>query len=233
MRYLTLFLFFAFSLNGNAQDAANEMKVKNGADITKSLQYSDRFSYPSFLDGKVHFRNGRVVNAKLNYSLAHGEVQFLDAKKDTLILNDKNFIDKITIAADTFYYHQHHGHVRKVVGYNRVSLAEKQILGTNGVERYAAYNQYSSTSAISTYSSFVNSNGQPQTLEGSDRISLKKRFVYFILDQNRDIYLATKGNLVKVFPRHKKALQQYYKTNKVEFANLEEIVKTLEFVSSL
>jgi hypothetical protein len=232
MRYLAIFLFL-LPFYANAQNAGDEMKVKNGSDITKSLKYSDRFSYPSFLDGKVYFRNGRVVNAKLNYSLPHGEVQFVDAKKDTLILNDKNFIDKITIAADTFYYYQHHGHVRKVAGYNRVSLAEKQILGTNGVERYAAYNQYSSTSAISTYSSFVNSNGQPQTLEGSDRIALKKRFVYFFLDQNRDIYLATKGNLVKVFPRHKKALHTYFKENKVEFANPEEIVKTLEFASSL
>lgn len=233
MRHLTIFLLLVVPLFGYAQNAGNEMKVKNGSDIAKSLRYAERFSYPSFLDGKVYFRNGRVVNAKLNYSLPHGEIQFVDAKKDTLILNDKLLMDKITIAADTFYYYQHHGHVRKVAGYKYVSLAEKQILGTNGVERYAAYNQYSSTSAISTYSSFVNSNGQPQTLEGSDKIFLKKRFVYFFLDRNRDIYLATKGNLLKVFPRHKKAIHAYIKENKLEFSNPEEIVKTLEFASSL
>lgn len=233
MRYVAIFLFLNFHICGSAQNVSNEMKVKNGSDITKALHYSERFSYPSFLDGKVYFRNGRVVNAKLNYSLPHGEIQFVDSKNDTLILNDKNFMDKITIAADTFYYYPHHGHVKKVAGYKKVSLAEKQILGTNGVERYAAYNQYSSTSAISTYSSFVNSNGQPQALEGSDKVFLKKRFVYFFLDQNRDIHLATKGNLVKVFPRHKKALNEYLRANKVEFSNPKEIVKTLEFASSL
>ncbi|TDE13712.1 hypothetical protein [Dyadobacter psychrotolerans] len=233
MKQLTFYLFLVLPLLGNAQNVSNEMKVKNGSDITKTLPYSERFRYSSFLDGKVFFRNGRVVDAKLNYSLAHGEIQFLDAKNDTLILNDKNFMDRIAIAADTFYYYQHHGHVRKVAGYSQVMLAEKQILGTNGTERYAAYNQYSSTTAISTYSSFVNGAGQPQELEGSNKILLKKRFVYFFLDKNRDIYLATKGNLLKVFPRHKKALNEYLKTNNVEFFDPKEIVQTLEFASSL
>ena len=232
MRYLTAFLLLVFPLFGNAQNVSNDMKVKNGSDITKTLPYSQRFRYPSFLDGKVFFRNGSVVDAKLNYSLAHGEVQFLDTKNDTLLLNDKNFINKIAVATDTFYYYQQHGHVRKVAAYDQVTLAEKQILGTNGIERYAAYNQYSSTTAISTYSSFVNA-GQPQELEGSNKILLKKRYVYFFLDKNRDIYLATKGNLLKVFPRHKKVLNDYFKANKVEFYDPKEIEKALEFASSL
>jgi hypothetical protein len=233
MRLLLLLLSLTLTQYLNAQDASSFMKVKNGTDISKTLPYSERFLYPTFLDGKVFFRNGRIVNAKLNYSLPHGEVQFVDAKKDTLILTDKDFIDRITIGADTFYYYQHHGHVRKVLGFDQVSLAEKQMFGTSGTERHSAYDQYTSTSAISSYSSYTNSSGQQQALQGSDKVILKKRYVFFLLDKNRVIYPANRGALLKIFPRHKKALSEYIKTNKIEFFSVDQISKTLEYASSL
>ena len=232
-RNLVLLFCIAISTCLNAQNVSEDMKVRNGSDVTKSLPYAERFRYDTFRDGKVFFRNGRIVNAKLNYSIAHGEIQFIDPKNDTLILNDKIFMDKITIDADTFFYYQHHGHVRKIAGYKQVSLAEKQLLGTIGKERNAAYNQFSATTAISTYSTLTNNAGQQEYEGGSDRLLLKRRSAYYLLDKNRDIYTATKGNLLKVFPRHKKALIEYFKSNKVEFNDPKAIVRALEYASRL
>ncbi|MCE7038781.1 hypothetical protein [Dyadobacter sp. CY312] len=232
-RNIVLYFCIVFPLFVNAQNVSDHMKVKNGSDVTKALPYAERFRYDTFKEGKVYFRNGRIVNAKLNYSIPHGEIQFIDPKNDTLILNDKNFMDRITIDADTFFYYQQHGHVRKVASFKQVSLAEKQIIGKVGTERNAAYNQFSATTAISTYSTLTNNAGQQDYEGGSDKLLLKRRSVYFFLDKNRDIYTATKGNLLKIYPRHKKTINEYFKTNKVEFYDPNEITKALEFASRL
>lgn len=233
MRHLLFLLSFAIQICAQAQVSNDVVRVKNGSDITKLMPFTDRFQYESFKDGKVFFRNGRVVNAKLNYSLPHGEVQFVDAKKDTMILTDKNFISKITIAADTFFYSEKHGHVRKIADFGDVGLAEKQFIAQIGSERHSAYNQYTSTSAISTYSSFTNSSGMQQALEGNDKVLIKKRAVYFFIDKNQDLHLANKGSILKVFPKHKKAINQYFKDNKTEFEDLKDISAALEYASSL
>jgi hypothetical protein len=227
-----LFLLTVFTFL-HAQNISSDMKVKNGSDVTKSLPYAERFHYDAFREGKVVFRNGRVVNAKMNYSIPHGEIQFIDPKNDTLILNDKVLMDKIIIDADTFFYYQHYGHVRKIAGYKQVSFAEKQILGTAGTERNAAYNQFSATTAISTYSNYTNNAGKQDYEGGSDKILLKRRYVYYFLDRNRNIYTATKGNLLKVFPRQKRALNQYLKTNKLDFHNPRDIVQAMVYASDL
>jgi len=233
MKYILLILFALTKPYANAQDATGVMRVKNGSDITKLMRYSDRFQYDNFKDGKVFFRNGRVVNAKLNYSLPHGEIQFVDAKKDTMILTDKNFISKITIAADTFYYFEKHGHVRKIANFKDVGLAEKLFIANIGSERHSAYNQYTSTSAISVYSSYTNSSGLQQALEGNDKVLLKRRAVYFFIDKNQDLYIANKANLLRVFPKNKRAINQYFKDNQTEFEELKDINAALEYASSL
>lgn len=228
-------LFICLAMAGfvSAQQSEGVMKVKDGSDISKNLPLTERFHYGEFLDGKVFFRNGRTVKARLNYSLVHGEVQFIDAKKDTLILNDKNLIDKIVIAADTFYYYERYGHIKKVANFNQIAFAEKSYISNMGNEKKSAYGQYTSTSAISSFSSFSNGSGVQQSLETNNKILLKKAVAYFLIDNNRDVLPANRGSLLKLFPKHRKSLNEYFKVNNTNFSSAEDILKALEFVSSL
>lgn len=216
-----------------AQESSEVMRVNNGTDISKSMNFQQRFYYDKFQDGKVFFRNGRVVKARLNYSLAHGEVQFIDTKKDTLILTEKEFINHIAIGVDTFYFYQKYGHVKKIGTFNNVTLVEKPHIMVLDNERPAAYGQYSSTSAISTYSSFTNSSGLQQALQGGDKVILKKETDYLLIDKNRNILPLNKGSIVKFFPKQKRALNDYFKYNKVALDTEEEVVKILNYASSL
>ena len=233
MKIIVVFLtccfgqFYSFS-----QNTKDIYRVKNGTDISKAFAYRDRYQFDTFREGTVYFRGGRVSKARLNYSLVHGEVQFIHAK-DTLLLTENDFVDSIEIGDDVFYYVKGHGHLRKKAEFGGVKLAEKLFLVPAGSEKKSAYDQYTETSAISSYSSYTNSNGMRQVLDGSDRVILKKRNIYFWMDKNRRFTLATRGNLHKLFPQQKKLVNQYMQEENIDLEQEADLVKVLEYASSL
>lgn len=216
-----------------AQNSAQVYKVKNGTNISKALSFKERYWFDEFRDGQVHFRNGKVSNAKLNYSLFYGEIQFISSLSDTLLLADNDYIDRIEIGGEKFYYQKKYGHVREKADYNNVKLVEKQFLANMGNEKYAAYEQYSATSAISSYSSFTNVNGLAQRLEGKDKVVLKRKSVFFLIDRNKRFYVASKENLTKIYPSRRKALKGFIKENNIKFETELDLRKVLQFSASL
>ena len=215
-----------------AQNAKDTYRVKNGTDISKEFSYQERYQFDTFREGTVYFRGGRMSKARFNYSLVHGEIQFINAK-DTLLLTENDFVDRIEVGDDVFYYVKGHGHLRKKAEFGEVKLAEKLFLVPAGSEKKSAYDQYTETSAISSYSSYTNANGVRQVLEGSERVILKKRSVYFWIDKNRRFILATKGNLHKLFPDQKKSVNNYIQEQNISFEKEADLAKALQYASSL
>ena len=226
-------IYFLISAASFAQNAGNIYKVKNGTDVSKAIPFEERYQYDSFLNGKVYFRNGKISTAKLNYSLFHGEVQFINLLNDTLMLVDNDFIDRIEIGHDIFYYVKKNGHIRQKNNFGKIILAEKQKLVITGKEKYSAYDQYSATSAISSYSSFNNGNGVALGLKGNDKAILRRKSVYYFIDQNHRFYLAKRTSLFKIYPDQKTILNNYIKENKVNFEDEKDLVDLLQFSTSL
>jgi len=233
MKIIILFLACCFGpFHSFSQNTKDVYRVNNGTDISKAFSYQERYQFESFREGTVYFRGGRMSKARLNYSLVHGEVQFINAK-DTLLLTENDFVDRIEIGDDIFYYVKGHGHLRKKAEFGGVKLTEKLFLVPAGSEKKSAYDQYTETSAISSYSSYTNSNGMRQTLDGSDRVILKKRNIYFWMDKNRRFVLATKANLHKLFPHQKKSVNRYIQEQKIDFEKETDLAKVLEYATSL
>jgi hypothetical protein len=227
-------ILIVFTRTSFAQVSKHDIfRVKNGSDVTKVIPFADRYQFSKFQDGKVLFRNGRISNAHLNYSLVHGQVLFVDTKKDTMLFEDTDFINKVFVGDHVFYYQKGHGHIEAIEDFGGVKLGKKQFLVRMGNERYASYEQYSSTSAISSYSSFINQNGTFQTLEGSDKIILRRRSIFFLIDKNERILMATRPNLLKLYPNNKKALNEYLKGNGTSFDKEEDLKNALQFASRL
>ena len=233
MKIIVLFtLCCIIAISSFSQNTKDIYRVKNGTDISKAFPYKERYQFGTFRDGAVYFRGGRVSKAKLNYSLIHGEVQFVSSK-DTLLLTENDFIDSIEIGDDVFYYLKGHGHLRQKAAFGQVKLAEKLFLITMGSEKHAAYDQYTETSAISSYSSYTNSNGVRQGLDGNDKVLLRKRSLYFWIDKNKRFTFATKANLIKLFPHQKKSINHYIQEHKINLEKEEDLVKVLEYTSRL
>ena len=229
------FLLFVMLISGNAVRAqVNDIyRVKNGTDVTKVIPFEERYQFAKFKDGRVLFRNGKISKAMMNYSLVHGEVLFVDAKKDTLLFTDNEYISNIVIGDALYYYTKGHGHVHAIKDFNGVKLGKKQFLVRMGNEKYASYEQYSSTSAISSYTSFINSNGNFQDLESNVKVVLKRRSIFFLIDPNDRVMLATRPNLLKIYTKNKRRLNAYLKENQISFEKEEDLKNVLEFASRL
>jgi len=226
-------IFLLITSTSFAQNTRDIYRIKEGTDIAKSFPYSDKFQFEEFRDGMVYFRNGRTSKAKLNYSMVHGEVLFISAQKDTLLLTENDFIERIQMGPEVFYYMKNHGHLRQKAAFDKVALVEKLFLAVKGNEKYAAYDQYSESSAISSYSSYTNANGVKQTLEGSGKVLLKKQSMYFLMDRNKRFSPANKASLLRIFPSHKKNIMAYVKDQSIDFDSEADLVKVLAYSNSL
>lgn len=230
----TLSIFFIFiCINLKAQSPDKVYRVKNGSDIRKTIDTRDRYLYEQFQDGKVYFRNGNTSRSPMNYSLFHGEIQFIGPQKDTMLLSDNDFISKIIIRSDTFYYDKSCGHVQAVKNFGKVKLGRQPKLLIAGTEKNAGYSEYLGTSAITHYSDFVNSHGERQKLEATDKLMLRRRFNYFLIDKNHRFSNASRTGIMKLYPGSKKEISDFVKTNETDFLKENDIVKLLEYCQSL
>jgi len=208
-------------------------RVKNGSDVSSVIPFEQRYQFDKFQEGSVLFRNGRISKAQMNYSLVHGEVLFLDVRKDTLLFDNNDYISKIFIGDALYYYTKGHGHVHAIQDYGGVRLGKKQFLVRMGNEKYASYEQYSATSAISSYSSFVNQNGNFQDLESNVKVVLKRRSIFFLIDRNDRVMFATRPNLLKIYPKNRRKLNDYLKEHATNFEKEEDLKNALQFANLL
>lgn len=228
-----IFLFFVAPLYTSAQISNPVFRVKNGGDIRTVITVKDRYLYDGFQDGKVYFRNGKVSAARMNYSFFHSEIQFINPNNDTLLLNDNEYISKIVINNDVFYFEKKQGHIQNIGEYGKVILGRKQKLLFMGNEKHAGYDEYSSTSAVSSYTHFTNRNGEMQALKSDDKLILRKKSDYFLIDQNLRPNFANRVSLLKIYPDHKRTLNNFLRENQINFLDEKDLIKVLEFCRSL
>lgn len=231
--FLFCLLIASLSSVSIAQKTGDTYQVSSSRNVNEVIPFEGRFQYPAFTDGLVHFRNGRTSKAKMNYSLLHGEVMFIDRLRDTLLLADNDFIDRVYIGQNLYYYYPGHGHILISADYGHVKLGKKEFLVQMGHEKYASYGQYSSTSAISSYSSFMNNKGEFRYLQPNEKVMMKRRQVYFLVDKNARFYVANRSNLMKIFPSRKSEINRFLKENDINLEIGPDLDKTLTFCNTM
>lgn len=228
---LSLF-FLLYATFTFAQNTPKVYRTKNGSNISKNIPYQEQYQFEEFLPGKVYFRNGRVANARLNYNLFYGEVEFIDQKKDTLLLNDKDLMDSIQIGREIFYYLPKEGHLREIKNFGKVKLGEKLVLSVLDNERESAFNHYSATSAISNYKTFSNQNGS-QWMKPTDKVVFKRKADNFFIDRNQRFYVPSKSVVFKLFRDNNAEINDFIKKENINFLNQSDLIRLLDFCSSL
>ena len=104
MKKAWLLIFVLLSLAGICLAQNNQYTIQGSGDINKSMAPEQRFQYPSFIQGKVVFKDGREAVAQLNYNWVLGDMQFINANGDTLSLTNEATLKYITLANDSFFY---------------------------------------------------------------------------------------------------------------------------------
>lgn len=214
-----------------AQERSDIYRVTAGQQAHEVLPAKVKYRYEAFQPGTVSFYSGKTSNGNLNYNILLGDMQFVDRSRDTLSLAEEQTIKQIKISDDTYLYNDKYGFLEVVQAYSQVKLAIHQQFVPISQEKMGAYGQSSGTSAISNYSSVSTSGGAMQPLEQQGDVLISKKATYLLIDKNQRVRRANRSGILRAFRKQKKAIESYIEEQQIDFHQLEDLQKLLQYCS--
>jgi hypothetical protein len=224
---LPVFVIVLFNTKDFAQ--TNHWTVRAGESIKEKLGDSVIYHYPQFISGVVHYKNGTLSHAALNFNQVTGEMQFIAPSKDTMAIANESSIDHITIQDDTFYFDK--VFIQLIHENANAKLGKIEIIKQTNVEKQGAYGQMNSTGSIDAIDSYYSS-GQMYKLAESTTVTMRKRAVFFIGDKNSQFLPATKRNINKLFGK-KNTGESFIKENKIAFDKEDDLIKLVDYLGKM
>ena len=229
MKLTALFLvLFSLTIVAKAQQKKVYV-VKAGEMISQTVPFSEMYSYPSFVNGMVYFRSGESSTGRLNYNILTSEMDFVDAKGDTLALADEPLVKLIVIGRDSFFFNN--GYFKLVVSTNQFKLGKREVFTTAKIEKTGAYDQ-PMPAGIDTYDGFSNGNHVTK-LVVKQNITLVKETAYYFGNKNNEFLPANRKNLLRIFTKQEKELQKYLNSNEISFTKEEDLIKIVNYLQTL
>jgi hypothetical protein len=215
-----------------AQDSTIAI-IKAGYKVTDVLTPADIYFYPQFTDGKVIFKDGKVIEAKMNYNRVFDQMLFIDTKSDTLAMSVEKTVKFIAFDKDTFYYSN--GFIRVIVDNDFVKLAEKQVWVVADIRKMGTHNRPSTTFAITSLTSYTNGMdaAKSKDLVLNEEIVLRKETEYYFGNAYSHFARAGKKKLQELFPNDEHSIESYLKENKVNFDKKNDLEKLAQFIIQL
>jgi hypothetical protein len=226
-----LIIFMSQATSVFAQDS-QYYRLKSGADPAKSLPVKDKYQYPAFLLGKLHYKNGSFSQAAFNYNRLLGEMHFINGKGDTLALTDDPAIQSVSLGPDLFCFEFPKTFWRVIAEFPTVKIVGKEILVLIDAEKQGGYGQSTGTSSIRNTSYLSNANGSLARLNTQSDLLLSRKSEYGLMDQNNRFYIPKQGVIVSLFPQKKQDIKKYLQETPINFKELPDLQKLLTFCST-
>jgi len=208
-----------------------KITIKSGDDIAAVLSSYGMYRFPAFADGTVIFRNRTSVDAKMNYNIFLGLIQFIDAKGDTLALSNPETTDSISIDNNLFYYDKKY-YFQVMANYENCKLVMKQKIEFRPVT-VGAYGTYSPGTSAQTYESLSTPYIVNSKLTLNEDIIVIKETIYYLFYKKYREEKASRQGYLTVFPNHKNEIQVFIKENKTNFNKLGDLQKLTAFCAAL
>ncbi|GGN04297.1 hypothetical protein GCM10010967_44040 [Dyadobacter beijingensis] len=203
-------------------------KVKAGEYPDKVIPYADRYQFPQFMPGNAEFVNGRSSQARFNYNYVGGHVLFVDFKRDTLEIIDQALLKQITIGDKSYRFDKRFGYCEVVGTFGRASLGRREVLARIGTEKGGPYGISYTASAVTTYRSYSSDRGASTSkLNANAEGVFTYRSALYLVDNNNRFYIPTPASIKKLYPAHRKQIDQYLKTNPVDFVKEPDLLRLL------
>ena len=221
------FLLSAFVFLLNSIVVAQKRKpytINPGIKATEVIPTDEIFLYPSFTPGTVYFKTGGHSSGLLNYNFLFAEIQFIDAKGDTLSLADEMTIGYIA-TRDTFYYDN--GYLKFIRNCGKFKLAQKQFVDTTNIEKISAMGIKTSSSAIATRTRLPG-NYRSNDLIAQEVLTLARNDHYYFGDKFNHFKRFNKKNLIEAYPAKEKEISDFFKEISLKEITEKDIVKLME-----
>jgi hypothetical protein len=227
MKRLTICLTFLSFLTGFLS-AQEKVTVEAGKNIQDYFTPEETYLYRNFEPGIVIFKDGNRAEAKLNYNIVLGQMLFLQSPKDTLAIGNPEKIFFVAVKSDTFYYWKGY-HQLVETGFGKY-LTKKQYVKVEDVRKGGAYGTTSSLSATNTISSYSDQNNQRARLTENQEFVVARRNEFFISNSKGRYWILSKQNVMKLYPKHKNAIQDFLIAENIDFNKEEDAVKLFRFL---
>jgi|GEM_PF-2702503 len=223
LRKIMLALFFGSSLTAAAQGPT--YTVEPGQRVNDVLQPADYFLYPDFSNGEVHFKDGYISRARLNYSFSEAALQFIAPKGDTLVLANEEKIQLVAVGKDTFYFHQ--GFLQQIARVGDTRLLLRQYLKIHDVSRVGGYGA-NETGAMDQTTRY-NANNQVRELVLTSRLTIMRQQDLFLWAPDDEAPVpASRKELERRQPKRKSDIAAYLKERKVDFSQLQPVLRLMQ-----
>jgi hypothetical protein len=206
------------------------INVNTGVNVASVLSFNQLYRYPQFKPGRIFYKDGTTAGGLLNFNIVLNEMQFISPGGDTLSVAHEATIKYLTVADDSFYYHK--GFLEWISGNETAKLLKKQYLKELDKRKMGGYGMYSSTSAITSYNSYMADN-TVYKLAVRDDVLMTRKVSYYIGNSNNDYLPASKKNIMKLFPKHQTAISRYLQQQEVNFDKESDLLKLIVFLQDL
>jgi hypothetical protein len=197
--------------------------IHAGDSVSKYYTYL----FPSFGDATVKLRDGRSLIYKMNFNLLLCDMQFINAKGDSLAISNPVEIDSILLDSCLFVYVYKRGYFQLLAVTDAVSLAvfrqctfEPVQIGGMGTPRHSG--------GIEMFNSITSRQGTMPLLLNEDIFALKNTsFLFFYKGGGTEN--AGKAAFLRIFAGDKKSFDQFVKSNKIDYNKPGDLVKLFHF----
>lgn len=182
---------------------------------TQGSPYTNKF----FLPAKV----GEIKNnALMRYDAYNDEFEFIDAKKDTLVLNKADKFSNITFVNGNLRY--------ELVDYtNRKGvLTNGYLIKLHEIKGYTLYKKQTVTYSKEQVAERPFEPSSPAKFE-------QDKDVFYFKNNDKGIVMfpSSKKNLLKLYPEKKTEIEAFVKQNDIDFDKEADMAKVIDFLASL
>jgi len=219
-KFFFILCLIIFSFGYLRAQVATIITVKAGTRVIDYFPPEIRYRYRGFTDGQLILRNGRANSGLFNYNFLLGEMEFIRSG-DTLAIIDKKSIRLVTVDRDTFFYDN--GYIELM--YNGgIKTGMKQIFRIREIVRKGGFGETNRNSALETYN-LIALYGNFYVIVPNEDWIFEKWTDFFISPPGKGFFPFTMKNVIKYFPLNKDQIKNYLKSNKVDFASGNDLVK--------
>lgn len=203
--------------------------VKAGMKVVDCFPFNERYRYPEFVIGRIQLKNGIYSDTKLNYNFLNGEMEYIK-NRDTLAIANTKDIRFVAIAQDTFYYEK--GYYMELISGGPVKVALKQYIMLKETLKKDSYGTSSAGSATNSYG-MLPSQGNFFKLIANEDMVFQRTLEYYLSDKSGGFVAFSKKNVRQLFPKHKASTKTYLKSNKVDFAKRDDLIRFADYLKTL
>lgn len=202
-----------------------------GTDKLASQIDSTQLLLQSFENGHVYYKDGRVFDVPLNYSLLIKKFLFKDPYDKNKI---KEFIEPDMISTiqigERIFLPTKNGATEVLQKYPPIFVLYKGSLKWEG--KRVGYGGRSETSAVDTYSSFQ-SGSNNYKLETEKLILSRIDKIFRIKRNGKQYRFINEKQFLRAFADHKDILKQYADDNKIDFNKIEDVLDIYNYAMKL